>query len=267
MYCTVEDYESFGSQKEHYHHPQNAISTTNSLGRFGNQFIRNIFVHLLAKTYQLSALYSHAEDMASLGLPMYSGTTTYTYSRKVIDDDVFKMILGKTRPTFNIELDLYKTFFQSKDHSLYLNSYLHESEQQRTIRASNPFKDRYGANDEVFVHLRLGDAEQWSPGYEYFHKALSRLSFSKGYLSSDSKDHANCQRLLKEFPTLQWNPHEEVIPTIQFASTCKHLVLSHGSFSAIMGHLAFDSDIYYAPYPKVMWHGDMFSIPGWKKVE
>ena len=261
MYCTLE--EAFGS-KEHYH-SQHAINTTNSLGRFGNQFIRNIFVHLLAKTYKLSANYSHAEDMASLGLPMYSGTTSFTHSKKVNDNDVFNMILGKTRPTFNLDLDLYNTYFQSKEHSVYLNSYLRES--QQAIRASNPFKDRYGSNDEVFVHLRLGDAAQWSPGYEYFHNALSRLSFSKGYLSSDSKDHENCQRLLKEFPTLTCNPYEDIIPTIQFASTCKHLVLSHGSFSAIIGHLGFESDVYYAPYHQVMWHGDMFSIPGWKRVE
>lgn len=56
------------------------------------------------------------------------------------------------------------------------------------------------------------------------------------------------------------------IHTIQFASTCKHIVLSHGSFSAVIGYLAFFSNVYYPAYGDTMWYGDMFSIDGWKKL-
>ena len=35
------------------------------------------------------------------------------------------------------------------------------------------------------------------------------------------------------------------VKTIQFGSTCKHIVLSHGSFSAMIGYLGFFSQVYY----------------------
>ena len=64
--------------------------------------------------------------------------------------------------------------------------------------------------------------------------------------------------------------HDEVI-TIHFASTCKHILLSHGSFSAIIGYLSFFSTVYYPTYkhngvidkPNKIWYGDVFSIKNW----
>ena len=56
------------------------------------------------------------------------------------------------------------------------------------------------------------------------------------------------------------------IHTFQFASTCKHIILSHGSFSAVIGYLSFFSDIYYPEYESnKIWYGDMFSINNWIK--
>ena len=42
--------------------------------------------------------------------------------------------------------------------------------------------------------------------------------------------------------------HYNEIDTIQFGSTCKNIILSHGSFSAMIGNLSFYSNIYY---PKI----------------
>ena len=42
------------------------------------------------------------------------------------------------------------------------------------------------------------------------------------------------------------------IETIQFGCTCKNIVLSHGSFSAVIGYLGFFSDIFY-PNKKPLW--------------
>jgi hypothetical protein len=89
----------------------------------------------------------------------------------------------------------------------------------------------------------------------------------KIYLSTDSKQHDIVQRLMKRFPSSEWIPYEDIIQTWQFASTCKHVILSHGSFSAMIGYLSFDSDVYHAPYGAIQWHGDMFCIPGWKMVQ
>ena len=72
---------------------------------------------------------------------------------------------------------------------------------------------------------------------------------------------------MKQYPTTLLINSQE-IPTIQFASTCKHIILSHGSFSAIIGYLSFFSNIYYPEYEKdKIWYGDMFSIVGWNKIK
>jgi hypothetical protein len=57
------------------------------------------------------------------------------------------------------------------------------------------------------------------------------------------------------------------ITTFQFGSTCKHIVLSHGSFSATIGYLSFFSNVYYPEYESgKIWYGDMFSINNWVKL-
>jgi hypothetical protein len=57
------------------------------------------------------------------------------------------------------------------------------------------------------------------------------------------------------------------IKTIQFASTCKNIILSHGSFSAIIGFLSFFSNVHYPEYEShKIWYGDMFSINNWIKL-
>jgi hypothetical protein len=56
------------------------------------------------------------------------------------------------------------------------------------------------------------------------------------------------------------------VEMVQFASTCRYVVLSHGATSAAIGYLAFFSEIYYpALNLDTMWHGEMFGIDGWKR--
>ena len=45
---------------------------------------------------------------------------------------------------------------------------------------------------------------------------------------------------------------EDEVNTIHFGSTCKNIILSHGSFSAIIGYLAFNSNVYF-PNKGTMW--------------
>ena len=251
---TVERYSSLYS-----------ISTKGSIGRFGNQFIRNIFVSMLAKQYDLAVEYTYEEDMKQLGITLFHGKRVFSTEQTVTDQDVLQMIQGnKAFTESNLVLRLNQSFFQDKESSLLLYSYLKKN--QDKIREQNPFCIRYGNNNNAFVHLRLDDAAEWNPGYDYYEKALEQCMFDKVYLSTDSKRHEMVDKLMKRFPTMEWNPYEDIIQTWQFASTCKHIILSHGSFSALIGYLSFNSDVYRAPYGKSQWHGDMFSIPGWKVV-
>ena len=56
------------------------------------------------------------------------------------------------------------------------------------------------------------------------------------------------------------------VKTIHFGSTCKNIILSHGSFSAFIGYIAFFSTVNCAEYDmSKRWHEDMFAIDQWIK--
>jgi len=53
-----------------------------------------------------------------------------------------------------------------------------------------------------------------------------------------------------------------------FASTCNNLILSGGTFSWLIGFLAFYSkNIYYPLDNKNKWYGDIFIFPEWTGIE
>jgi hypothetical protein len=97
-------------------------------------------------------------------------------------------------------------------------------------------------------------------------KTIRDVNFDKLYISSDDASHLIITQILQNYPHAKIINYDE-IQTIQFASTCKNIILSHGSFSAIIGYLAFFSNISYPEYQNdKMWYGDMFSINGWNKI-
>jgi hypothetical protein len=90
--------------------------------------------------------------------------------------------------------------------------------------------------------------------------------FDKIYIATDDPNHPiiiAIQNKYRETTLIEYG----IIQTIQFASTCKYIILSHGSFSAVIGYLSFFSDVYYPEYDdKKRWCGDMFSIGEWNKI-
>jgi hypothetical protein len=160
---------------------------------------------------------------------------------------------------------------------------------------NNPFKYRYNTNNDLFVHIRLDDAAKWNPGIEYYLKAISNISYDNLYISTDQTDHPIVQTLVDIYSTkppprntaplrsgingkvtsvtptfiqqLKVIDYDE-IKTFQFGSTCKNVILSHGSFSAIIGYLSFFSSVYYPQHNlDKIWYGkDMFLVNGWNEV-
>ena len=92
------------------------------------------------------------------------------------------------------------------------------------------------------------------------------IIFDNLYISTDDESNSIIKTLLQH-PKSKLIKYDE-INTIQFASTCKYIILSHGSFSAIIGYLSFFSNVYYSEYEKnKMWYGDMFSINSWNCIK
>jgi len=241
-----------------------AYSETHSKGggRLGNQVIRNIAVSLLAKQHNLCVNYDHNSDIEKLGIALYSGLKRYTSVTTVTDDTYLSILM---QPTLHSNLDPSASFLQTKEIIDKIVEYLRANKQ--SIINANPFKSRYQNNNDLFIHIRLTDAVTFNPGLKYYLNSIAKLSFDSMYIATDEPDHRMIQNIRSRYPLASIVNNNE-LETIQFGSTCKTVLLSHGTYSSLIGYLAFFSSIYYPAYDveSKHWHGDVFSIDGWNKI-
>ena len=231
-------------------------------GRLGNQIIRNIAVAFIARKHDLSVEYSNLSLINSLGIQLYIGTNVYDNMIKLTDENFMELLNGDALKS---NVDSTVSYFQSKEITNMIYEWLNTRDVRSKIVDANPYTEIYNKNNDCFVHIRLKDVAHLNPGLDYYTNALSKLSFDRLYIASDDYRHPIVSTIMRKYPNT-YNVNLDEVNTIRFGSTCKHVVLSHGSFSAIIGYLSFFSDVYYPKYGEVLWHGDMFSIPGWNMV-
>ena len=253
------------------------IRTTGYNGRLGNQIIRNLAVSLLAEKHNLMVDYYNKELIdTKLGIVLFSGSNTYNEVKLLTDDNYFDVY---NETIINYTLDPNNHYFQTVSITNFIYKYLHSDKVRTNIIEKNSFKDRYNANNDVFIHIRLTDVEHFNPGANYYLNAIKYLEsrnihYDTIYLSTDDKEHFIINRIFESYPNAKLIQYDE-ITTFQFASTCKNIILSHGSFSALIGYLAFFSNVFYKEYihegkidySKQIWYGNMFSIDNWIKLK
>ncbi len=232
-------------------------------GRLGNLIIRSLAVSLLAEKHNLKADYHNKDLMCKLGLEFFSGTNSYDCTQDLTDMNYFS-IYDSDELSYN--LNPTKSFFQTKKITNMLYTYLHSDKVKSNIIQNNPYREQYNNNEILFIHVRLGDVARRNPGISYYINAIKNIKFDSLVISTDTKNHDIIKTLLNLYPEAKLIEFNE-ITTFQFASTCKHIILSHGSFSAVIGYLSFFSNVYYPEYEKgKIWYGDMFSIENWIKL-
>ena len=238
-------------------------STTGTNGRLGNQIIRNLAVSLLAEKHNLKVDYYNKELINNLGIELFSGSNSYDNIQCLTDDNYFAV---HNSDKLNCNLNPNNNYFQTKEITNILYNYLHRDEIKSKIIENNKFRERYAKNNDLFVHIRLTDVAQYNPGITYYANAIKNIKFDNLYISTDDKNHNIIIELLQLYPSSQLIDYDE-ITTFQFASTCKHIILSHGTFSAVIGYLSFFSNVYYPIYElNKIWYGDVFSIENWIKL-
>lgn len=237
-------------------------STLYTAGRLGNHVIRNLAVSLVAKKFNLHVNYSYYELMKSLGIELFIGEK-YHNNSQLLNDSNYLHTLQSSDLNNNLIVD---GFFQTTEICNILYNYIRSDEISTNIINNNEFKDRYNTNNDLFIHIRLGDATRFNPGVNYYINTINHVQFDNLYISTDDKDHNIVTTLLQMYPDANLIQFDEKT-TFQFASTCKNIILSHGSFSAVIGYLSFFSNVYYPEYEHdKIWYGDMFSIDGWNKM-
>ena len=244
------------------------VRTAENNGRLCNQIIRNLATSLIAEAHDLYIEYSNHEKIHhQLGIVLFVGKDVHQYTVILTDDSYFN-VLENTAMRQNVNPNQH--YFQTKKISNLLYNHI-RTNLKSNIMHKNPYKCRYNSNRDIFVHIRLGDVQQFNPGVNYYLHILQQIIDSGTvintiYLATDSPHHEIIQQIFDIYPKLVKLYIHEEIDTIQFGSTCSNLILSHGSFSVVIGYLAFYSTIYYPAYTNNMWFGDIFSIPGWNKV-
>lgn len=247
----------------------NLLDREKRFGRFGNHFFRNMGYHFISEKAGFVVIYGHAETFERMGITFYVGdrsTPTPGLPTVEINGDNFMSILKLPNlENYNFTANVINSYFQTREFSMILYDHFSKPDVKSIILAANPYATRYGANNDAFVHVRLGDITQLTPGFAYYDKVLSSLEFTSGYISSDTITHPICKELIAKYKLtiIDKTPEE----TIQFASTCKHMVLSQGTFSWMMALFGYNTEKAYYPKIKRAWHGDIFVLPNMIEVD
>lgn len=240
------------------------ITTTGNNGRLGNQIIRNLAVSLIAEKYNLKVDYHNKKIINDIGIDLFSGINIYQNTQELNDNNYFSFY---NSDNLNSSLNPNFAYFQSKEITNFLYDYLQTDKVKSNIIEKNPFNKRYNSNNDLFIHIRLTDVSCFNPGVNYYLNVIKEIHFDDLYISTDENTHSIVKQIITLYPNAKLIDYDE-ITTFQFASTCKHIVLSHGSFSAVIGYLSFFSNVYYPEYEESkIWYGDMFSIKNWNKMK
>jgi hypothetical protein len=238
-------------------------------GRLANRFFGNMVYSLLSKKYKLVARYPRNEELSAMGLEFHHESSEDLSGRDIVvelnDNNIVEYIQGDY-PTERIQFTMANdTYCQTPAICTLFRDIFADIALRQRLRDHNPFRERYGVNEDVYVHVRLGDVQAHCPSLAYYEQALAAVPFTKGYISSDSPTHPLVQTLIHKYKlgTVVLPPHQ----TIQFANTCKYLVLSHGTFSWMMGFFAFNAEKIQYPKIKHKWHGEIFVFPEWQEVD
>jgi len=235
------------------------LSHTNG-GRLGNQIIRNLAVSLIAEKFNLHVTYSSPSSMEELGIPLFCGSNAYEETKPLTEKNYFS-VYDSEMVEYNLNPN--QSFFQTTNIIKLIYQYIQSKKD--SLMEKNKYKDRYSQNNDIFVHIRLTDVKKFNPGLNYYVHTIQQCPFHQLYISTDEPTHEIITQLQQLYPQAILMDSNEV-DTIQWASTCKHIILSHGSFSSIIGYLSFFSDVYYPNHTiGIIWYGDLFCIPGWKK--
>ena len=238
-------------------------NTYDHRARFGNLFFLNMCLHIFSQKFNLKSSYKYEDQFKELGIEFYKGSKIYK-KNLLLTDFNFENLLESNMMSKNIIIN-NNVWFHTNRFCKMLDKYFRDNHLFEKIRERNCYKDRYHNNNSLFIHLRLGDVEDKTAELtSYLENTIKSLNFEKGYIASDDINHPTCKFLINKYNL--WPVNKDEVKTIMFGITCKHIILSGGTFSWLIGFLATTEpkNIYY-PELKNKWFGDIFSFKNWCK--
>lgn len=251
--------------KKFVHKKYLANTTYGIQGGFCNQLIRNICSSEIAEKYNLRFTYNYYKESLYLGIPLYTDGQLYYESYIIFDDDNFEKYITNDYD-LKQNISVKEHFFQTPFIARYVRDYLLRDTIKYGIIQNNKFKERYDNNRDLFIHVRLGDAAKFNPGFTYYDNMIQNQipEYDKAYITSDEISHPICQQLIQKYNLTVFIA--SAVETIMFGSTCKYILLSSGTFSWSIGVFGFNSTVFYPNSDRLQkWHGDIFVFDDWIK--
>lgn len=234
-------------------------------GRFGNIFFINMVCHFLALKFNLTIDYKYKDQFNRLGIQFFSGNNHFDDELYYdLTEDNFMDIINFSPIPKNIMIT-NNIWCQQEDFVNIIKKYWYCKHNQKRIINHNKFKERYKSNNDLFIHIRLGDIKDKTKSLEgYYLDSISNLKWERGYIASDSLDHDLCKYLIEKFSLIPVTYNE--VDTIMFGSTCNKIILSGGTFSWLIGFFAYYSPTIIYPEIKNPWYGKIFDNMGWEVI-
>lgn len=228
--------------------------------RFGNIFFINMFLSILSMKYNIKCSYKYEKKFKKLGIFFHKGKNIYNKNILVTENN-FIYLLRETLIPSNIIIT-NEVYFQTKEFCQILHRYFNVDKLKNRIIKSNIYSARYKNNDDLFIHVRLGDIKQLMvDNYDKLDKLISKITYREAFISSDSIEDPFCKKLIIKYNLRVYISSD--IETIMFANTCNKIIMSGGTFSWMLGFFGFFSEkIFYLKLPKT-WYGDIFFFDNW----
>ena len=244
------------------------INNTNvHRARFGNLFFLNMCLHFFSLKFDLQSSYKYETWFDELGISFHKGSRIYAKNLYITDYNFLHVLDSDLSPQ-NVIIH-NQVWFQTAEFCHRMRAYFLENPSLlQKIQQKNRYKMRYKKNNDLFIHIRLGDVlEKTASIISYYRSAMECLpqGFGHGYISSDSLDHPFCQEMIQKYNLKAIDLDE--IKTIQFASTCRNIILSGGTFSWLIGFFAFHAENIFYPNVPDKWYGDIFCFPHWNRID
>jgi hypothetical protein len=228
--------------------------------RFGNLFFINMFLNMMSMKYNLKCSYKHVDQFSKLGIHFYKGTNTYDTHLLVTEDNFMYILKNKLEPCNIIITN--KVWFQTPEFCKLMYTYFKVEKVRNKIINKNIYNRRYNKNNDLFIHVRLGDVKKQSyDSFDYIDSMISSINYDEAYITSDNIEDDFCQKLINKHKLRIYISTES--DTIMFGNTCNNILMSGGTFSWMIGFLAFYSKNIYTPNITEKWYGDIFIYDNW----
>lgn len=238
-------------------------NTNNHRARFGNLFFLNMCLHLFSIKYNLKSSYKYINQFNELGINFYKGDNIYKKNYLLTDYNFEDLLHINAKPK-NIIIN-NDVWFHTSSFCKSIQKYFKKNKIFEKVMNKNYYKNRYNTNNDLFIHVRLGDVENRTKKIlSYFDNTIKSVKFNKGYIASDNINHDICIYLSKKYNLTFINENE--VRTIMFGSTCKNIILSGGTFSWLIGFLAIKSKNIFYPEIQDRWYGDIFNFSNWTRI-